>query len=106
MKSFRLTPPKPPLPTEYDEQSALIEWADLAACKHPELRWLHASQNGAHMHIATAIKQRKSGMRKGIPDLSLPAPRGSYHGLYIEMKRIKGGRIDPEQDACHRFLRA
>jgi len=103
--TFKLTAPKPPVPTEYDEQAALIEWADLASRKYPELKWLHSIPNGAHTHIVTAMKLKKSGVRKGIPDLELPAARKGYHALYIEMKRIKGGRVDPEQVACHAYLR-
>ena len=26
------------------------------------------------------------GLKNGVPDICLPAPRGKYHGLYIEMK--------------------
>lgn len=103
--TFRLTAPKPPVPTEYDEQAALIEWADLASKKWPELRWLHASNNGVRVPIGTAIKMKKAGMKAGIPDLALPCSRVGYHGLYIEMKRVKGGRVDPEQEVCHAFLR-
>jgi hypothetical protein len=104
-KPFRLTALKPPVPTEYDEQAALIEWADLASRKYPELKWLHSIPNGAHTHIVTAMKLKKSGVKKGIPDLELPAARKGFHALYIEMKRIKGGRVDPEQEACHAYLR-
>ena len=30
------------------------------------------------------------GVKAGIPDLSLPVPKGIYNGLYIEMKYDKG----------------
>ncbi len=104
-KPFRLTAPKPPVPTEYDEQAALIEWADLASKKWPELKWLHSIPNGAHTHIVTAMKLKKSGVKRGVPDLSLPVSRHGYHGLYIELKRQRGGRVDADQVACHTFLR-
>lgn len=104
-KPFRLTAPKPPVPTEYDEQAALIEWADLASKKYPELKWLHASNNGVRVPIGTAIKMKKAGMKAGIPDLLLLCSRHGYHALLIEMKRQKGGRVDPEQEACHAYLR-
>ena len=104
-KPFRLTAPKPPVPTEYDEQAALIEWADLASKKWPELKWLHSINNGAYVSIGVAVKLKKAGTRRGVPDLSLPVARGGYHGLYVEMKHVKGGRVDPDQVACHAFLR-
>jgi hypothetical protein len=37
------------------------------------------------------------GMKRGVPDVCLPVPRGGFHGLYVEMKRVKGGRPSPEQ---------
>lgn len=36
------------------------------------------------------------GVKKGVPDLSLPVPRGQYHGLYIEMKN-EAGQAGKEQ---------
>lgn len=105
LAAFKLTAPKPPVPTEYDEQAALIEWADLASKKYPELKWLHSINNGAYVSMGVAVKLKRAGTRRGIPDLSLPVARNGYHGLYVEMKRIKGGRVDPDQEACHAFLR-
>jgi hypothetical protein len=104
-KPFKLTAPKPPVPTEYDEQSALIEWADLASKRYPELKWLHASNNGVRVTPGTAVKMKKAGMKAGIPDLCLPVARGGFHGLWVEMKRVRGSRVDPDQEACHTFLR-
>ena len=37
------------------------------------------------------------GLRKGVPDICLPVGRGGYHALYIELKRVKGGRVSPDQ---------
>jgi hypothetical protein len=31
-----------------------------------------------------------AGVKKGVPDLHLPVPRGQYQGLYIEMKDEDG----------------
>lgn len=36
-------------------------------------------------------------MKSGVPDLCLPVARGANHGLYIELKRQRGGRISEEQ---------
>lgn len=40
---------------------------------------------------------RAEGLRRGVPDICLPVARGGYHGLYIELKRLHGGRVSPEQ---------
>jgi len=43
-------------------------------------------------------KLRQKGMKKGVPDLIIPHPKGGFSGLVIELKRNSGGaRISPEQ---------
>jgi hypothetical protein len=37
------------------------------------------------------------GVKAGVPDLCLPVARGQYHGLYIELKRHRGGRTSDHQ---------
>jgi hypothetical protein len=37
------------------------------------------------------------GVKAGVSDLFLPVPRGGFHGLWIEMKRVSGGRASKEQ---------
>jgi hypothetical protein len=53
--------------------------------------------NGGRRNKAEAAKLKAMGVRKGIPDLFLPIPRQGYHGLYIEMKRLKNGKVSPDQ---------
>tara|TARA_R100001594_G_scaffold7766_2_gene20735 strand:- start:263 stop:535 length:273 start_codon:yes stop_codon:yes gene_type:complete len=38
------------------------------------------------VHFSQRIKAKKSGYKKGFPDLFLYEPRGEYHGLAIELK--------------------
>jgi hypothetical protein len=45
------------------------------------------------------------GTIAGVPDLCIPIPSGSYHGLYIELKRQKGGKVSSEQSDWLAFLR-
>lgn len=37
------------------------------------------------------------GVKSGVPDIFLPVPRGGFHGLWIEMKRVRSGRVTPAQ---------
>jgi|GEM_PF-5137145 len=53
--------------------------------------------NGGRRNKAEAAKLKAMGVRKGIPDLFLPIPRQGYHGLYIETKKIKNGKVSPDQ---------
>lgn len=91
-------------PTEHAEQKALITWANLQAGKHPELHLLYAIPNGGARSQATAGKLKAEGVKPGVPDLCLPAPRGNYHGLYIEMKRAQGSKTSPTQKWWHIML--
>ena len=85
------------IPTESYEQRMLIEWANANETRWPELRMLHAVPNGGARRKSEAARMRLEGVKSGVPDLCLPVARDGYHGLYIEMKRIDGGRKSKEQ---------
>ena len=72
--------------TEYYEQAALFMWAEKFKNQYPELELLNGSLNGVRLTIGQSVKIKKIGQKKGYPDISLPVPRGGYHGLYIELK--------------------
>ena len=84
-------------PTEEQEQAAVFEWAMLMRNQYPELSLLYHIPNGAYRPIATAAKLKAQGVKAGVPDLCLPVARGGWHGLYIELKRRKGGKVSPHQ---------
>ena len=86
-----------PIPTEAQEQTTLFQWAGMMAGKWPELRLCHAIPNGGSRNPIEARHLKEQGVKPGIPDLFLPCARGGWHGLYIEMKRRKGGRVSIEQ---------
>lgn len=85
------------IPTEHEEQAALFRWTKLAAGAHPALSLLYAIPNGGHRHKVVAAKLASEGVKAGVPDLCLPVARGEFHGLYIEMKRSKGGVVSAVQ---------
>ena len=85
------------IPTEAQEQAALMQWLAYAEMYHPELRLLHHIPNGGGRNPIEARHLKEQGVKPGIPDLFLPCARGGFHGLYIEMKRRKGGRVSIEQ---------
>lgn len=72
----------------------------------PELGMLFHTPNGGNRNVITAKKLKAEGVKPGVPDLCLPVPRGGYHGLFIEMKRQKGGVVSPEQKAWLQALNA
>lgn len=82
---------------EHYNQVAVFQWADSQGKKYPGLCLLYAIPNGGHRHIAVARKLKAEGVKAGVPDVCLPIPRGTFHGLYIEMKAAKG-RTTEAQD--------
>ena len=82
-------------PTEDQEQAALVRWFQE---KYPSLKnRLFAIPNGAHKSKQAASRFMATGLRAGVPDLFLPVPRGQYHGLFIELKRVTGGVVSARQ---------
>lgn len=57
----------------------------------------NASANGGKRNYFEALKFKRMGVSAGFPDIEIPIPSGPYHGLYIELKRIKGGKVSEAQ---------
>lgn len=85
------------IPTEAQEQTTLFQWAAFMSKIYPELALIHAIPNGGSRNPIEAHNLRLQGVRAGIPDIFLPCARKGFHGLYIELKRRKGGRVSVEQ---------
>jgi VRR-NUC domain len=83
-------------PTEHSEQSAAVQTLLMMAGDRPALLMLYATPNGGKRHVITAKLMKDEGVRRGVPDLCLPVPRGGYVGLYVESK-IEGGEVSPDQ---------
>jgi len=87
------------VPTESDDQILLAVWL-----KKKGIRFT-ASANGGKRNYYEAIKLKRMGVSPGFPDIEIPYPSGKYHGLYIELKRKKGGKVSPEQAEWLQYLR-
>lgn len=85
--------------TEHIEQVLFFAWASAHLySRYPETKYLlFAIPNGGHRHIAVARSMKAEGVKRGVPDIFLALPRGHYHGLFIELKRTRGGRLTPHQ---------
>lgn len=90
--------------SESDHQIELFEWArnPFILKKYPMLDLMFAINNGLKLSIGQAVKAKRMGTNKGIPDTFLPFAKPSNDkapscaGLFIEMKK-KGGKLSPEQ---------
>ena len=89
-------------PSEHAEQATLVQWLGIA---HPAVR-IFAIPNGGRRGKLEAMRLQLEGVSPGVPDLMLPTPRGKYHGLFVEMKRTKGGRTSAEQKDWLAYLTA
>ena len=87
----------PVIPLEEIEQEHVFLWASMEERAYPELAMLYAIPNGGKRAIKTAVALKKQGVKRGVPDMCLPVPRGGFNGLYIELKRVKGGTVSDEQ---------
>ena len=66
---------------EYQLQKAVCKYLDLQNVLYC------GSMGGQYQpHFSQRIKSRKSGYKKGFPDLFIYEPRGEFHGLAIELK--------------------
>ena len=94
----------PPKTSEHAEQSAVCDWWALAHKRYglPEFA-LYAVPNGNLRTFSVGAKLKAEGVRRGILDLHLDVPRGSFHALHIEMK-IWPNKPSPEQEAVMRYL--
>ena len=89
---------------EAREQEALFRWAAYERGKWPELETMYHIPNGGSRNKAEAARLKAQGVRAGVPDICLPAARGCYHGLYIELKRRNGGRVSEAQREWIEYL--
>lgn len=96
----------PVIPLEEIEQEHVFLWASMEERAYPELAMLYAIPNGGKRAIKTAVALKKQGVKRGVPDMCLPVPRGGFNGLYIELKRVKGGTVSDEQGAWINALNA
>ena len=83
------------IPTEHEEQRELVRWFRQT---YPDVR-IFAIPNGGARSKATAGRLKAEGVSSGVPDLFVPA-----WGLWIEMKRSKGGSLSAEQKDWIKYL--
>jgi len=81
---------KDSIPTEYEEQKALVEYLEFKGLKFssiPNSTWTSS--------WGQKTKNKQSGLRPGMPDMIIILPQRGL--LFIEMKRVKGGVVSEVQ---------
>lgn len=74
--------------SEHDEQCLFVQWMEL---QHPFV-WFYAVPNGGYRPKRTAVKLKREGVKKGVPDIHIPDWR-----CWVEMKTECGGRLSQDQ---------
>ncbi len=97
-------------PTESAEQKALFEWWRLAgrreAGAHPSVL-MFAIPNGGQRRAVTGARLKGEGALAGVPDVFLAWPSRGKAGMWIELKRRRGGRLsDAQRDVLARLEEA
>lgn len=95
---------EPEVLSEHQEQVDLMKLVRQHESRYPELELLYAIPNGGWRNVKTAAKLKAEGVRPGVPDLHLPVARGTWIGLWIELKRTKGGAVRATQQEWHDSL--
>lgn len=85
----------PIIPSEHAEQVTFVREFER---RYPEVR-IFAIPNGGYRHKRTADNLKAEGVKKGVPDLFIPA-----WNLWIEMKRVKGSQTSKEQKDWIEYL--
>ncbi len=86
------------IPKEQDEQFAAVAWLKLK-----NIPFYHIP-NGGYRNPIDGAKFKRLGVSAGVPDICVTLARKGYHGLYIEIKRVYGGRLSDSQIAWRDIL--
>lgn len=84
--------------SEDTEQINVVSWANWNVNRYPELRWLFHVPNGGSRNKQEAVKFKQMGVKAGVSDLCLPYPKGSYCGLFVEMKFGNNRQQDTQKE--------
>jgi len=77
------------IPTEYEEQCALVQWLELKKLKFT------AIPNSTYTSSWNQkMRNKRMGLNPGLPDMLIITKRGL---LFVEMKRLKGGKVSDYQ---------
>lgn len=82
--------------SEHVEQREFVSWFRQT---HRGVR-IFAIPNGEARSRTVGARLKLEGVSPGVPDLFIPA-----WGVWVEMKRTKGGSVSPVQKDWHRYLK-
>jgi hypothetical protein len=81
--------------SEHAMQAGCVRWFRAAFPEHAHL--LFAIPNAGRRSAWERMQVLEEGLLAGVPDLFLAVPRNGYHGLWMELKNGKAGRLTESQ---------
>lgn len=78
---------------EENLQRQCVQWY---RTRHPKRLIFHVP-NGGRRKLLEAIRLKKAGVTRGVPDLIIPEPNKDFHGLCVELK-VGKNKLTPEQE--------
>ena len=82
-------------PLEKHEQQSFLHWFNLQYPMFKDNIFVNLESSKRSLEYASILK--KQGMKRGRPDIEILIPNEHYHGLFIEMKRVKHGKVSEDQ---------
>ena len=80
--------------SEMKLQIAVVKYLKL---KYPKARFC-ASLGGIYTSPTQARKSKLTGYSRGFPDLQICEARNGFHGLFIELKTLKGRPTEVQKE--------
>jgi hypothetical protein len=94
--------------TEHQIQSEYFKILAWNESKFPELKYIFAIPNGGKRSIGVAVKMKREGVKRGVPDIFVPIPKMDnllciISGKWLETK-TDIGKQSKEQKEYQKFL--
>jgi hypothetical protein len=84
---------------EHNLQIACVKWFRIQYPKY----LIYAIPNGGQRNAVVASKLKSEGVLSGVPDLHIPAAKGCFHGLYIELKAGKNKTTENQRTVMQKL---
>lgn len=83
--------------TELTEQIRVMTWCKSMEAYDEDYSLIYHIPNEGKRKRKTGGNLVRAGLKKGVPDICVPVARLGMHGLYIELKKDKKGKVSEEQ---------
>lgn len=90
-----------PTPTEHEESVTFAQWLEYQQHLGNIITYTHLAQETFTKNWGTKMRNKQEGVVPGIPDYIIATKKAL---IFVEMKRVKGGKVSPAQQTWIRTL--